>query len=78
MPRPVLACGGDAISSSVVAGIAHLMGSLLKEAEAAEMLCGIHTLSPGMVLTNLLLDNATVQNKQVCHHSVSHSRSWQV
>lgn len=47
------------------AGIAHVMGSVAAEAEAAGMHVGVHTLSPGMVLTNLILDGATTQNKQV-------------
>lgn len=46
------------------AGIAHVMGSVAAEAEAAGMHVGVHTLSPGMVLTNLILDGATTQNKQ--------------
>lgn len=30
---------------------------------------GVHCLSPGMVLTNLLLAGASDTNKQVCHLS---------
>lgn len=45
------------------AGIAHLMGSL--KAEASSKTVGVHTLSPGMVLTNLLLEGATLENKQI-------------
>lgn len=44
-------------------GIAHLMGSL--KAEANSKTVGVHTLSPGMVLTNLLLEGATLENKQI-------------
>ncbi len=45
------------------AGIAHLMGSL--KAEASRKTVGVHTLSPGMVLTDLLLEGATQENKQI-------------
>ena len=45
------------------AGIAHLMGSL--KAEASSKTVGVHTLSPGMVLTDLLLEGATQENKQI-------------
>lgn len=45
------------------AGIAHLMRSL--KAEASSKTVGVHTLSPGMVLTNLLLEGATLENKQI-------------
>ncbi len=45
------------------AGIAHLMGSL--KAEASSRTVGVHTLSPGMVLTDLLLEGATQENKQI-------------
>ena len=39
------------------------MGSLNEEAKGA--LVGVHTLSPGMVLTPLLLEGATARNKAV-------------
>ena len=39
------------------------MGSL--KAEASSKTIGVHTLSPGMVLTNLLLEGATLENKQI-------------
>ncbi len=45
------------------AGIAHLMGSL--KAEPSSKTVGVHTLSPGMVLTDLLLEGATQENKQI-------------
>ncbi len=45
------------------AGIAHLMGSL--KAEGSSKTVGVHTLSPGMVLTDLLLEGATQENKQI-------------
>lgn len=58
------------------AGIAQLMGSLLEEQKlhrlevgsksTTESPCvGIHTLSPGMVLTPLLLEGATDRNKAI-------------
>ena len=52
-------------------GVAHLMGSLLEEerlresADKSRPRVGIHTLSPGMVLTPLLLDGATDRNKAI-------------
>lgn len=54
------------------AGIAHLMGSLNREAKAAGEPVRVHCLSPGMVLTDLLLAGATDRNKQVracCIHT---------
>lgn len=54
------------------AGIAHLAESLAAEARAHGLAVGVHTLSPGMVLTSLLLDGATERNKQffnvICEH----------
>ena len=50
---------------TIYAGIAHLMGSLTAEAAAAGMNVGVHCLSPGMVLTPLLLEGASDSNKQV-------------
>lgn len=47
------------------AGVAHLGKSLKAEAGALTSPVGIHTLSPGMVLTDLLLDGATYANKQI-------------
>ena len=46
------------------AGIAQLMGSLKAEAAQQGVPVGVHTLSPGMVLTNLLLEGASDTNKQ--------------
>lgn len=40
-----------------------MMGSLNEEAKGAPV--GVHTLSPGMVLTPLLLEGATARNKAV-------------
>lgn len=48
------------------AGIAHVMGSVAAEVAASGSGVGVHTLSPGMVLTELILDGATNKNKQVC------------
>lgn len=54
------------------AGIAHMMESIAAECEANQIDVGVHTMSPGMVLTELLLEGATLQNKQVfnilCEH----------
>ena len=49
----------------IAAGVAHLGKSLKAEAGALSSPVGIHTLSPGMVLTDLLLDGATYANKQI-------------
>ena len=35
------------------------------KAEAVGQDVGVHTLSPGMVLTDLLLEGATLENKQI-------------
>jgi len=45
-------------------GIAHLMGSVSAELEASNSKVAVHTISPGMVLTGLLLSGATAQNKR--------------
>jgi NAD(P)-dependent dehydrogenase (short-subunit alcohol dehydrogenase family) len=50
------------------AGIAHLMGSVAAECRENGVRVGVHTLSPGMVLTDLILDGATNQNKQAWAH----------
>lgn len=50
-----------------VAGIAHLLGSLKAEPASQTARVGVHCLSPGMVLTNLLLEGASDANKQVCY-----------
>lgn len=49
------------------AGIAHLLGSLKAEPACQTARVGVHCLSPGMVLTNLLLEGASDTNKQVCY-----------
>ena len=52
--------------------IGHMMRSIQAEATEAGTGVGVHTCSPGMVLTRLLLDGATIQNKQIfnilCEH----------
>eukprot|EP00884_Botryococcus_braunii_P018479 jgi/Botrbrau1/5314/Bobra.0391s0026.1 len=67
LPTPQYAAYG-----ATKAGIAHLMGSLQEEAQMQGLPVGIHTLSPGMVLTDLLLEGATDVNKQIfnvlCEH----------
>lgn len=67
-----LATANYAAYGATKAGIAHLMASLSAECEASRINVGVHTLSPGMVLTELLLDGATDANKQVfnvlCEH----------
>ncbi len=60
MPTPMYAAYG-----ATKAGVAHLMKSLIQEAETLPNPVGVHTLSPGMVLTELLLEGATDNNKQV-------------
>jgi len=66
-PTPMYAAYG-----ATKAGISHLMASLQGEADVAGLPIGVHTCSPGMVLTNLLLEGATLRNKQVfnilCEH----------
>jgi NADP-dependent 3-hydroxy acid dehydrogenase YdfG len=67
-----LATANYAAYGATKAGIASLMASLTAECDAAGLNVGVHTLSPGMVLTELLLDGATERNKQVfnvlCEH----------
>lgn len=61
------------------AGIAQLMGSLKAEAAQQGVPVGVHTLSPGMVLTNLLLEGASDTNKQarLCSCGPADARSAQ-
>ncbi|KAK9809547.1 hypothetical protein WJX73_000350 [Symbiochloris irregularis] len=54
-----------AIYGATKAGIAHLMGSLASEARQQRLPVSLHTLSPGMVLTNLLLEGTSVFHKAV-------------
>ncbi|CAM8914626.1 unnamed protein product [Rhodiola kirilowii] len=44
-------------------GLRQLQSSLLKECKRSNI--GVHTASPGMVLTDLLLSGSTIQNKQM-------------
>jgi NAD(P)-dependent dehydrogenase (short-subunit alcohol dehydrogenase family) len=64
LPTPQYAAYG-----ATKAGIAHVMGSVAAECRENGIRVGVHTLSPGMVLTDLILDGATNQNKQVTVHS---------
>ncbi|CAL0332527.1 unnamed protein product [Lupinus luteus] len=52
-----------AVYGSTKCGLRQLQGSLLKECKRTVV--GIHTASPGMVLTDLLLSGSTVQNRQM-------------
>ena len=62
MTRQILAHADVGVCT---AGIAHLKGSLGAEAAREGAPVGVHCLSPGMVLTNLLLEGASDINKQV-------------
>lgn len=48
---------------STKCGLRQLQASLLKECKRSKV--GVHTASPGMVLTDLLLSGSTIQNKQM-------------
>lgn len=52
-----------AVYGSTKCGLRQLNGSLLKECKKSRI--GIHTASPGMVLTDLLLSGASRQNKKM-------------
>ncbi|RYR57424.1 hypothetical protein Ahy_A05g023164 isoform A [Arachis hypogaea] len=52
-----------AVYGSTKCGLRQLQGSLLKECKRSKV--GVHTASPGMVLTDLLLSGSTVQNRQM-------------
>ncbi|KAL6331134.1 hypothetical protein AAG906_009562 [Vitis piasezkii] len=52
-----------AVYGSTKCGLRQLQGSLLKECKRSNV--GVHTASPGMVLTDLLLSGSTIQNKQM-------------
>lgn len=52
-----------AVYGSTKCGLRQLNGSLLKECKKSKI--GIHTASPGMVLTDLLLSGASRQNKKM-------------
>ncbi|WJX30063.1 putative chlorophyll(ide) b reductase nyc1, chloroplastic, variant 2 [Trifolium repens] len=52
-----------AVYGSTKCGLRQFHGSLLKECKRSKV--GVHTASPGMVLTELLLSGSTIQNKQM-------------
>ncbi|PNS93297.2 hypothetical protein POPTR_018G081200v4 [Populus trichocarpa] len=52
-----------AVYGSTKCGLRQLQASLLKECKRSKV--GIHTASPGMVLTDLLLSGSTLKNKQM-------------
>ncbi|KAF4354478.1 hypothetical protein G4B88_019947 [Cannabis sativa] len=52
-----------AVYGSTKCGLRQLQASLLKESRRSKV--GVHTASPGMVLTDLLLSGSTIQNKQM-------------
>lgn len=52
-----------AVYGSTKCGLRQLHSSLLKECKGSKV--GVHTASPGMVLTDLLLSGSTTQNKQM-------------
>ncbi|KAL8039897.1 hypothetical protein ABFX02_10G066500 [Erythranthe guttata] len=52
-----------AVYGSTKCGLRQLHSSLLKESKRSKV--GVHTASPGMVLTELLLSGASVKNKQM-------------
>ncbi|KZV27462.1 hypothetical protein F511_02571 [Dorcoceras hygrometricum] len=52
-----------AVYGSTKCGLRQLQSSLLKESRRSKV--GVHTASPGMVLTDLLLSGSTIQNKQM-------------
>ncbi|KAG8363142.1 hypothetical protein BUALT_BualtUnG0000200 [Buddleja alternifolia] len=52
-----------AVYGSTKCGLRQLQSSLLKESRRSKV--GVHTASPGMVLTDLLLSGSSVQNKQM-------------
>ncbi|KAL5572657.1 hypothetical protein UlMin_022254 [Ulmus minor] len=51
-----------AVYGSTKCGLRQLQASLFKECKRSKV--GVHTASPGMVLTELLLSGSTIQNKQ--------------
>ncbi|KAK4761918.1 hypothetical protein SAY87_029802 [Trapa incisa] len=52
-----------AVYGSTKCGLRQLQGSLLKECKKSKV--GVHTASPGMVLTDLLLSGSSIKNKQM-------------
>lgn len=62
-PHKWLSPGDFLWHNQIYAGIRHLLNSLKHELRASNSLVKVHNVSPGMVLTSLLLDGATVKNK---------------
>ncbi|KAK7817817.1 putative chlorophyll(ide) b reductase nyc1 [Quercus suber] len=66
-----------AVYGSTKCGLRQLQASLLKESKRSKV--GVHTASPGMVLTDLLLSGSTIQNKQmfniICEHPETVART---
>ncbi|KAK2985307.1 hypothetical protein RJ640_024303 [Escallonia rubra] len=66
-----------AVYGSTKCGLRQLQSSLLKECKRSKV--GMHTASPGMVLTDLLLSGSTIQNKQmfniICEHPETVART---
>ncbi|CAD6233574.1 unnamed protein product [Miscanthus lutarioriparius] len=52
-----------AVYGSTKCGLRQFQGSLLKESRRSKV--GVHTASPGMVLTDLLLSGSSIRNKQM-------------
>ncbi|KAK4713457.1 hypothetical protein R3W88_019364 [Solanum pinnatisectum] len=66
-----------AVYGSTKCGLRQLQSSLLKECKRSKV--GVHTASPGMVLTDLLLSGSTIQNRQmfniICEHPETVART---
>ncbi|KAM7512827.1 hypothetical protein LguiB_011702 [Lonicera macranthoides] len=66
-----------AVYGSTKCGLRQLQSSLLKECKRSNV--GVHTASPGMVLTDLLLSGSSIQNKQmfniICEHPETVART---
>ncbi|KAG2718466.1 hypothetical protein I3760_03G221900 [Carya illinoinensis] len=66
-----------AVYGSTKCGLRQLQASLLKECKRSKV--GVHTASPGMVLTDLLLSGSSVKNKQmfniICEHPETVART---
>ncbi|CAN4116841.1 unnamed protein product [Withania somnifera] len=66
-----------AVYGSTKCGLRQLQSSLLKECKRSNV--GVHTASPGMVLTDLLLSGSTIQNRQmfniICEHPETVART---
>lgn len=66
-----------AVYGATKCGLRQLQSSLLKECKRSKV--GVHTASPGMVLTDLLLSGSTIQNRQmfniICEHPETVART---